>query len=490
MSSLANQTARAAALMIVAGLVARLVGVTGSLVMTHIVAPEVIGEAAVAYVIAATANSVSVWGFGQYLIVKGRGDDAPEVAWHVTVFQMVNGTIGLGLVALLGGYLTPFFGAPGAAAFVPGMALAVAIRRLGSVPEKFLVQDMKFRAIAVTLFVGETAYAITSVALASRGWGSNAVVVGNIVQASLITLLLISAAGVKRWTTPVRLRLERFRDMVRFGLPLAAESVAHNASREWSKLMMSRYFMPGPMALYNMAYNLADIPAVYVGEQIAQVLLPSMSKLPPERRPRALEKATALLSLIIFPLAVGLGVVARPLIRVGLGPEWQEVAPLLMILAALSVFRPVTWVLSTYLEAQAQTGRLMVLEWIKVVILLVGIWQLSRWGIEWASVAVGLAFGFNAIAGAWIVAQDGPSPWRMTLGFVQPLICCLLMGIVVELVYVGLYQVGIDHQLVHLIAGIVSGAATYVVSALIICRATAKEFLGLLREVISRRRSR
>jgi lipopolysaccharide exporter len=215
-----------------------------------------------------------------------------------------------------------------------------------------------------------------------------------------------------------------------------------------------------------------------------------MYKLPPARRGRGVEGATALLSLIIFPLAIGLGVVARPLIRVGLGPEWQGVAPLLMILAALSVFRPVTWVLSTYLEAQAQTGRLMVLEWIKVVILLVGIWFLSRWGIEWASVAVGLAFGINAIVGAWIVSHQGPSLWRMTLGFAQPLLCCVLMGVAVELSYAGLDQAGLEHPLVHLITGIGVGAATYVVSALIICRSTAREFLGLLREVLSRRRSR
>ena len=87
--------------------------------------------------------------------------------------------------------------------------------------------------------------------------------------------------------------------MVRFGVPLAAEGIAHNAAREWSKLMMSRYFLPGPMALYNMAYNLADIPAVQVGEQIALVLLPSMAELPPERRARALERSTALLSIVI-----------------------------------------------------------------------------------------------------------------------------------------------------------------------------------------------
>ena len=101
------------------------------------------------------------------------------------------------------------------------------------------------------------------------------------------------------------------------------------------------------MGVYNMAFNLADIPAVQVGEQIALVLLPSMAELPRDRRAAALERSTALLSLVLFPLAVGLGLVAHALIAVILpANQWQEVAPLLTVLACISVFRPITWVLS------------------------------------------------------------------------------------------------------------------------------------------------
>src|SRR5204863_4930747 len=101
---------------------------------------------------------------------------------------------------------------------------------------------------------------------------------------------------------------------------------------------------------------------------------PSMAELPVERRPRALERSTALLSLIIFPLAVGLGLVAYPLVALILpSNEWQLVAPLLVVLACLSVFRPIVWVLSAYLEAESKTNRLMILEIVKVALLILGI---------------------------------------------------------------------------------------------------------------------
>ena len=187
-------------------------------------------------------------------------------------------------------------------------------------------------------------------------------------------------------------------------------------------------------------------------------------------------------------MAIGLGLVAEPLVDVVLSDEWRGVAPLLMVLAALSVFRPVTWVLSTYLGAQQRTNRLMFLEVGKVVVLLAGIAVLSPLGIHAAATAVGIAFGASAIAGTWMVVQDGPSPWRMLVGFVQPLVACAIMAAAVMLAYAGLKVVGVTHPVAHLVVGIVVGAVSYVAAALVVCRATSRDLLGLVRDVVSHRR--
>ena len=68
------------------------------------------------------------------------------------------------------------------------------------------------------------------------------------------------------------------------------------------------------MGAYNLAYNVADVPAVQVGEQIGDVLLPSFAKLEPAARKAALVRSTGLLALVTFPLAVGLGAIAQPLV--------------------------------------------------------------------------------------------------------------------------------------------------------------------------------
>ena len=429
--SLAHQAARGALWTMVSSMSGRLVGVLGTLVMTRFLAPDVIGEVSDATILCMTANWLSIWGFGQYAVVNARGEHARAIAWHATVGYVALGVVALGVVAAFGGRLTPLLDAPHAAIYVPGMALALFVRRLGVMPERMLIQQMNFRASGLALALGEIAYTATALAFAMRGVGGMAIVYGNLVQSVVVVAIFVRAAGVRSWATPSRLSWTRIREMLRFGLPLGVQGVAHNASRYWDNLTVSHFFGPGATGAYNMAYNLADIPAIQIGEQIALVLLPSMSKLAPERRPAALERATALLSLVIFPLAVGLGLVARPLIAAILPANaWQEVAPLLTVLACLSVFRPITWVLSAYFEAERKTNRLMGLEIAKVIAMLVGFALLAPFGLRVAATAVGIAFGGSAVAGVWLVAREpnGPSVARLFAGFARPLIACAAMA--------------------------------------------------------------
>jgi PST family polysaccharide transporter len=485
--ALADKAARGALWTVVSSMGGRVIGVLGTLVMTRFLHPDQIGEVSDATIIAMTANWLSIWGFGQYAVVKGRGADANEVTWHATVAYAVLGTISLGLVALFGGRLMPFLDAPRAAAYVPGMALAMYLRRFGAMPERVLTRQMKFRASGMASFAGELTYTVVALSFAALGYGGASIVIANIVQSIVVVAILVRAAGLASWATPSKLRWSRFKDMLAYGAPLGVQSMAHGASRYWDNLAISHFFGPGATGAYNMAYNLADIPAIQVGEQIALVLMPSMAELPPERRPRALERASALLSLIIFPLAVGLGLVAYPLIALILpANDWQLVAPLLTILACLSVFRPITWVLSAYMEAEAKTNRLMILELAKIALLIGGIVVLQPYGVRLASGAVGLAFGVTAVAGVLLVMREGPSPRRLLAGFVQPIAACGVMAAAVWAVRDGLKAADLDHPALLFVAMSVTGAAVYVGAALVLCRATARDLLDLMKKALRR----
>jgi PST family polysaccharide transporter len=482
--SIAQKAAKGALWTIVSSMGGRAIGVIGTLVMTRFMRADEIGAVAAATVLAMTANWITIWGFGQYAVVRGRGPDAKEVTWHATIFYVGLGALSLGAMALLARPIAASLGTPEAAMYIPGMALAIFIRRLGAMPERVLTRRLNFRASGLSLAFGEITYTIVAVGLAAMGWGPKAIVVANVIQSVVMLGILVAAAGLADWTTPHRLSKARIVEMLKFGVPLGVQNMANMASRYWDKLAITYFFGTTATGTYNLAYNLADVPAIQVGEQIALVLMPSMAELPPERRPRALERSTALLSLIIFPLATGLGFIAAPLIALLLPHnEWQQVAPLLAVLACLSIFRPVTWVLSAYLEAESKTGRLMFLELGKLAMLLAGIAALSQFGVVIAATAVGMAFGLTAIAGVAMTARAGVSPKRLAIGFIQPLAACAVMGAVCWIVDRAL---GDAHPAIELPAMIVSGALAYVAAALIICREAARDLLQLVKQALRR----
>ncbi len=485
--SLAHKAARGALWTVISSMGGRAVGVIGTLVITRFLAPDEIGEVSAATILAMSASWLTIWGYGQYTVVKGRGAVRREVTWHATFFYLVLGLVSFGAVVVFASPLSRALDAADAAKFVPGLALSVFIRRVGAMPERICTQNMNFRPSALALALGELTFTVTALPLAALGWGGWSLVIANITKQIVAVWILISAAGWRTWWCPTKLSLARTKDMLKYGVPLGIQGLAHMASRYWDNLAISYYFGTGPLGAYNMAYNLADIPAVQVGEQIALVLLPSMAELPKERRARALERSTALLSLVIFPLAIGLGLVAYPLIAWILPKnDWQEVAPLLTVLACLSVFRPITWVLSAYMEAEQKTGRLMFLEVAKVGFIVGGIGLLAPFGLRIAAGAIGLAFGLTALAGIAMVVRYGPSPVRLAAGFIGPLAACAVMAAAVWLTQHALEAIGVAHPSVYVIVEILVGAIAYVAAALVICRETSKDLLALVAKAIKR----
>ena len=485
--SLAAKAARGAVWTILSAIGGRALGVIGTLIITRFLHPDAIGEVGAATILVMTVNWLTNVGFGQYVIVRSRTEPGPELVWHANVAIIGLGVVGLGAVALFAEPLAALVGSDEAARYIPGMALALGIRRLSTIPEKLLVRQLKFGMLGIANAVGEATYASVTVGFAATGHGAMSVVYGNLAQYSLMTVLIVAAAG-NEWLQRTPLSMKRFRDMFHFGWPLAIESIAHNAARYWDNLMIRRLFGAHETGVYNLAYNLADIPAVYIGEQIGTVLLPSLAQMEPSRRPRALERATALLSLIIFPLAVGLGAVSKSLVDLALSDEWQDVAPLLTILSVLSVVRPIAWVVSSYLQTQERNRPLMFLEMGKIIVLLGSMVLLSPLGLHATAAAVGIAYGLHAIAQVWLVLRDGPRPAVLLSGFLRPLIACGVMAAAVLGVRFGLAAQLDPHPAIGLTLEVLVGAIVYVPVALLVCRDTAKDLLGLVKDVVKRRR--
>ena len=484
--SIAHKAIRGAFWTISSGVGSRALGLVGTLVLTRFVAPHDYGEVGVAAVLVLMVQQFSTLGLGQYVIAKPDADRS--IAFHATFYHLLSGVLPLLLLWLLGSLVGPLVEAPNAGRYLPGLIAAGVLDRLMYVPERVLVRDMRFAALSGARSAGDIAYSVVSVGLAAAGFGAMSIVWGNLARALLRTAFMILSLNWREWIEPSRLKLQTTRELFAFGLPLAVAAVGTFASRRWDYLLVSRFFGPGVAGNYALAYNLADVPAIQVGEQVGDVLFPSFARLDPERRKEALISSLTLLSLVVFPLAVGLGAVAPTLIRVLLDERWQPVGPMLVLLSALSIARPIGWTVAAYLKSRQKPRVVMWIEWLTVAVLLLGVVTIGRFSPLWTCVAVGIAFGVQALTGLLVVrAADGITLRRLVGSVVAPLGACVALALAVVAVRYGAGTESWGAPLLALVAETVAGAITYLVTAFVVARDSSVELVRRVLEAFGRR---
>ncbi len=478
--SVAAKAASGAAWTIATGVGSRGLGLVGTLVLTYLVARDELGEVSDAAIAVLLANQLSTVGAGQYYI--SRPTAGRVVAWHATVLHISLGLLALVAVLAFEHPLSSWMRAPSLGRFLPGLLFSGLLERFAYMPERVLARSMRFRVIGLCRTAGEVAYTLASVGFALLGWGGMSIVVGNVVRSIVRLVAMASSVPRAEWLSRSRISAKTLRAMLRFGLPMSVGMGAGFASRRIDNAIVSSLFGTHVVGAYNLAYNVADAPAVQVGEQIGDVLLPSFSAMRPWERKEALVRSTALLALVTFPLAVGLGVVAPSLVKTLLRPEWSDVAPMVSLLSAMSIVRPVGWTISSYLLARDNPRLDAALEVLKLVSLVVLLLTLGRAGPLWACVAVGLAFTVHAAASMVVLqALDGVAVSELAAKCVPPLAACVPMVASVLATRLTLAGAGMRFGAASLVAEILAGVAVYTASAVVVARSASLDLISLWR---------
>lgn len=484
--SLALKAVRGAAWTIGGSVAGRVVGVVGTLALTHFLAPEVMGEVGVASILVLTANQISSLGLGQYVVARPRAGRG--AVFHATLFYGAAGAAALSVLWVVREPLGAMVGAPDMIAYLPGLVIAGILDRASFLPQRVLLRDMRFKIVALTRSGSEFAFTGVSVGLAAAGWGGEAVVAGNLARSALRGAVFVAVVHWREWLAPVRLSSVTARDLLAFGVPISLASMAGFAARRWDNLLFSAMFGPAIMGLYNLAYNLADIPAEQIGEHVGDVLLPSFAHMDPDERPEALSRSISLLALVVFPLASGLAAIAEPLVAAIFNEDWQGVAPFLIILAALSVVRPVGWTIDSYLQAQNLPRHVMALSFSKATLLLALIAGLgSAVGPAWACAGVGVAYGLHALGSLFVVrVRDGLPMRRALVGMSGPAAACAVMAGAIVAVDAALVA-GLDAPAaIRALAGVAIGAMVYPIAARVLAPALFADCMSLMRRSFSR----
>ncbi len=468
------------------------VQVVGTLLLTHLLMPDIMGEVVNAAILTMTINRFAMLGVPQYIITRRELDE--DLPWHGTLAVFVVGVVLIVVSLAVGPWLGPLLvrglKSPDLLRYIPGLLVSAMLYRMAIIPERLLQRQMKFRTVSLVRAVSESSYTVASLSFAYAGFGGMAIVYANIARTALQLILMARQVRSSDWLQPRPLRRKTFSQMLTFGGPLSIAVLLAYASRSWDNLAISALFGATVVGMYNLAYNLADIPATQIGEQIIDVLTPSMSQLDSESRKEELVRTTGLSALVVFPLAVGLGAISETLVRSLLNEKWAGVGPMITVLSGLAVIRPIGWTVGMYLQATDRTKASM---WLGVVHVVALFGSMAALGLTlgplWACAGVGASFALHAaLSVAYVSHYDGIPVRRFAQGFFLPLLSCVPMVAAVLGVRWGLAALGVWVRGVNLGLELLAGTLAYVAAALVIGRPISRDLVQLVKEAVQKRR--
>lgn len=484
--SIGKQAARGVAWYMVMGVSTRVLTLVGSLLLTRWIVPDDYGPVVTASIVVLTANAFTSFAFGQYMIAKRS---PPEIAVQAAALHIALGVVATAVVYGLRDMIGDLLDSPAMARYVLGYAIAfLIIDRIRYIPERLLMRALRFRVLATINGIGEIALTATALITVSF-WGPYAIMAGALARSVLTAVLFYWFAPHAEWLVRLRLRLADVRDLVTYGLPIMISIITDNATSKWDNLIVSKLFGGGVMAKYNFAYNLADLPMSHVAEHIGEVLMPSFSRMEDAQRRTAVVSAARLMSVIVAPLGVGLGAVAPTVVSALFDDKWAGVAPMLMILSVMMVFRPMTWSALAYAQAVQRPRIVMMSSFIRVIVVLSLVAVGGLLGdASWAAAGAGIGFALHSTITIVVAGRATDLPVGPYLyGVARPLVPCAIMFVAVVMLERGLATAGVP-LIVSLVLQIIAGAVIYIAAAFAFLRSSVDELLRLGRDAVRRRR--
>lgn len=484
MADLTTRTIRGAAWTLSTGLGSRAIGLVGTLLLARFLVPQEYGEVMAGAIVTTTAFGVTTLGVGIY-VLNNRTLTRSE-SFHATCWFLATGAVAFGAVWAASGTIGSWLDAPTMPAFMPLFIAAGWLDRLAFLPERMLIRKLRFRWLSLGRGAGELAFTGVSIGMASAGYGAQAIVWGYFARAAVHAVAILAGVPWREWLEPHALHRETFVQIIRSGVPVSIAGVASFLMRRWDNLLVSAFFGNATMGSYNYAYNLADTPAVVIGEQISDVVAASFPHAEGQKRQSAVVRACTMTSLVMFPLAFGLGAVSETVVQTFFDAKWASVGAMLLVLSIVSAPRPMANILHAYLFAANRMRIVMIFEWLSLGVLVAGIATIGRLGILWTCGAVGAMFILRTLSLMVVIQRiDGIAVGRFLGPLLRPLLVCIAM---VAVIVVMRPIVAPLAPVVRLCTEVALGGVVYLIGAALVFRNESEEFIALVRGAIANKR--
>lgn len=336
-----------------------------SIVIARLVAPSEYGLIAMLGIFFAIAQTFIDSGFSNALIQK---QDCSDIDFStVFYFNIVLAVLFYLLLFFTAPFIADFYREPLLTVVTRWVGLNIVISAFSIVQRAKLTIQLDFKTQAKASLVSVLLSGLAGIIMAWLGYGVWALVTQALLSTFLNSLLLWI---LSRWIPLWAYSWQSFKRLFAFGSKLLLSGLLHTLYLNLYSLVIGKKYSATNVGYYNRAYSLAQYPSVNIVGVITRAIYPVQCELQNDEK-RLQDSFLQYLRMacyIVFPLMVGVAVLAQPLVLLVLTEKWLPAAELLSILCLAYMWYPVMVINNQILNVKGRSDYFLKAEIIKKIV--------------------------------------------------------------------------------------------------------------------------
>lgn len=359
-----------------------------SIVLARLLDPEVYGTVALITVITTILQVFVDSGLGTALIQKIDADTLDFST--VFYFNLVVCIVLYGGLFLLSPVIASFYDMPDLVAPIRVLGFLLVISGFKNIQGAYVSRNLMFKQYFFATLVGTISAAIVGILMAYLGFGVWALIVQNLVNQTMDTIILWL---LLKWRPTKEFSFSRLKSLLSYSWKLLVSSLLDTGWTQLRQLIAGKVYSANDLAFYNKGNEYPLYATTALTGSIDSVLLPVLSANQTDsyRVKELTRRSIKVSSYIVFPMMAGLIGCSRQFISVMLTDKWLPAVPYFIIFCIVYAFYPMQAANLSAIKAMGRSDLFLKLEITKKTVDLIVILITMKIGVLW--LALGMVFG-------------------------------------------------------------------------------------------------
>lgn len=424
-----------------------------NLIIARLILPEQYALVAMISIFMAIGQTFVDSGFGQAIIHKQDRNDVDLSTMFY--FNILVALLMYGIIFLCSPLIADFYNNK---IFIPLtriVALNLIISSLSIVQRTILTIKVDFRTQAIISIISIITSGAITIWMAYVGYGVWAMVAQILIVHGVSCFLLWISV---RWHPILKFSKQSFHSLFSYGSKLLASRLLNTICQNIYTLAIGKVYTPVQVGYFNNANQLSLYSSCYLTDVINRTLFPIMCEMQGDKE-KVLSffyKSIRLSTYIIFPIMIGMIVLAKPFVLTILNQQWIGMVSYLQIIAFAYMWYPLMGsnVLFTII---GRTDLYLKCEIIRKIVFVITIASTLFINIEFICLGI-VAYNFAEIITAVQILKPiiNISYKRIFQNIQQSLLFSIAMAIVIKIITIVL-----PSEFLKLTVGVIVGILSY-----------------------------